>query len=233
MLRRETPVELCLVDRVRVAESSVIKAAFKWQEGSNYIIADVGRLPELHRLAVHSKRSPAFVLPDEFVDTSGFEQQIGCNALDAQSSRDKMRPDIMTVEMTPTEYQQHKLHPSMHQLSPNMPAGCARRVWIVEGGYCSDTRYVDKLHENQQQHQTLEASLKAYGYGVPVLPITLSFYGTIPDSAIVTVHTLSTKGGRACFFPVTHMPSFHAAVTLRRKLEGCFKNRRSHRNRST
>ena len=105
------------------------------QQGSNYIIADVGRLPELQRLGVHSKRITAFVLPDEFVDTSKFEQQVRGAA------------DIMKVEMTPDEYKQQELNSGMHQLSPIMPTGCARKVWTVEGGYCSDTRYVDKSHE--------------------------------------------------------------------------------------
>ena len=31
--------------------------------------------------------------------------------------------------------------------------GRARRVWIVEVGYCSDTRYLDKLQEKTRQHR--------------------------------------------------------------------------------
>ena len=45
------------------AMRKVIKATLKGQQGSKYIIADVGRLPELQKLGVHSKRIPAFVLP--------------------------------------------------------------------------------------------------------------------------------------------------------------------------
>ena len=182
------------------AMRKVIKATLKGQQGNNYIIADVGRLPELQRLGVHSKRIPAFVLPDEFDDTSGSEQQAKGAASDAQSHRDKIRPDIMTVEMTPAEYQQQKLQSGMHQLSPIMPTGHARKVWIVEGFtqvYCSDVSYVDKLHEKQQQHQRLEASLRAYGYDVSRLPILLGFYGTIPFSAVEAVHTLGIERKRA------------------------------------
>ena len=75
------------------------------------------------------------MLPDEFVVTSDFEQQVRGAASEAQSHRNKMRPDIMTVEMTPAEYQQQRIHSGMHQLSPIMPTGCARKVWILEGGY--------------------------------------------------------------------------------------------------
>ena len=116
------------------AMRKVIKAAFKGQQDSNYIIADVGRLQELKKLAVHSKRVPAFVLPNEFVDTSSLGQQTHNDAAHAQESRDKMRPAIMTVEMTPTDYQHCQLHPSTHNLSPKMPNGSTRKVWVVEGG---------------------------------------------------------------------------------------------------
>ena len=76
-------------------------------------------------------------------------------------------------------------------------------------GYCSDTRYVDKLHEKQQQHQRLEASLIAYGYDVTVLPIILGSYGTIPISAVEAVHTLGIERKRAnsCYLRYTRTPS--------------------------
>lgn len=173
------------------AMRKIIKAALKGQQGSNYVIADVGRLPELQKLGVHSKRIRACTLPDEFVDTSGSEQHNRGSAPYAPGCRDKMRPDIMPIEMTPFEYQQHNLHPSTKRLSLNLPTGSARKVWIVEGGY------VDKFHEKQQQHKRLEASLKAYGYDVHVLPVTLGFYGTIPNSAVEAMHTLGIERKRA------------------------------------
>lgn len=186
--------------------------------------------------SVHSKRVPAFVLPDDFVDTSTYEQQED-GAPDAQSRRDKMRPDIMTVEITPNDYQQYKLQPNMHQLSPNMPNGAARKVLIVEGRYSSDTRYIDKLHEKQQQHQRLQASLTAYGYNLTVLPITLGFYGTVSNSTVEAVRTLGIERGRVnklLLAPHTHaITTLQATGTLRRKLEDCFKNRTSHSNRPT
>ena len=41
----------------------------------------------------------------------------------------------------------------------------------MEGGYCSDTRYEEKLQEKGAQHRALEEALKAYGYNVTTLPI--------------------------------------------------------------
>ena len=98
-----------------------------------------------------------------------------------------------------------------------------------------DTRYVEKLHEKQQQHQGLEASLRAYGYDVSVLPIVLGFYGTISISAVKVAHTLGIeRKGAIKLLLALHMhaiTTLHAAVRLRRKLEVRFQNRGSHRNR--
>ena len=70
-----------------------------------------------------------------------------------------------------------------------------------------------------------------------MLPIILGFYGTIPNSTVEAVYTLGIESKRANKLLValhTHaITTLHATVTLRRKLEGCFKNRRSHRNRPT
>ena len=54
--------------------------------------------------------------------------------------------------------------------------GIARRVWIVEVGYCSDTRYLDKLQEKTQELQGL---LMDKGFKVTCLPIILGNSGEI------------------------------------------------------
>ena len=46
-----------------------------------------------------------------------------------------------------------------------MPKGKAREVSIVEGGHCSDTRYLAKLAEREAQH----TALKNCGHNVNVL----------------------------------------------------------------
>ena len=56
-----------------------------------------------------------------------------------------------------------------------MSAGCmqtltshtqsrARKVWIVEGGYCTDTRFTDKYGRKETQHEHLYQTLKAQGF---------------------------------------------------------------------
>ena len=43
-----------------------------------------------------------------------------------------------------------------------MPSGKARKVTIVEGGYCIDVSYLEKVKEKGQQHSKLEAALRLY-----------------------------------------------------------------------
>ncbi len=52
-----------------------------------------------------------------------------------------------------------------------MRNGNPRSIKIVEGGYCSDTRYEEKLQEKGAQHKALAEALKEYGYNVTTLPI--------------------------------------------------------------
>ena len=86
----------------------------------------------------------------------------------AADTRTKMRPDMMIVEMTTAEQQQYLRHDDnsgsrMTPLTPMMPGGNPRSIKIVEGGYCSDTRYEEKLQEKGAQHKALEEALKDYG----------------------------------------------------------------------
>ncbi len=86
-----------------------------------------------------------------------------------------MRPDMMIVEMTTAEQHQYLCHDDnsrsrLTPLTPLMPNGNPRSIKIVEGGYCSDTRYEEKLQEKGAQHKALEEALKDYGYNVTTLP---------------------------------------------------------------
>ena len=50
-----------------------------------------------------------------------------------------------------------------------MPNGKARKVTIVEGGYCSDVSYLVKVKGKGQQPARLEQALRLYGYDVTSL----------------------------------------------------------------
>ena len=149
------------------AMRTVIQAFTKGQCGSHYLIADVGKIEGLKDIGVHSKRVPAFVLPDRCLQARGLDPAVERGFLQggAAATRSKMRPDMMVVEMTTTEQQQYLRHDDnsgsrLPPLIPVMPNGNSRSVKIVEGGYCSDTRYEEKLQEKGAQHEALEEALK-------------------------------------------------------------------------
>jgi len=88
------------------AMRTVIQAFTKGQCGSHYLIAEVGKIEGLKDMGVHSKRVPAFVLPDRFIQARGLDPTVGRGFLQrgAADTRSKMRPDMM--EMTTAEQQQ-------------------------------------------------------------------------------------------------------------------------------
>lgn len=93
--------------------------------------------------------------------------------------RDKTRPDILIVEMTAAEQVQKQY---TEPLPPILPHSSARKVWLVEGGYCADTKYEEKLAEKQQQHQRLQGMLQMYGYTIILLPIKLGYIGVFGNN---------------------------------------------------
>ena len=140
--------------------------------GSYHMIADVGTADTLKDLGVHHKRIPKWVLPDSII---AYHNQDPVNA------RDKLRPDIMVVELSRAEQASCASRPPNRQLDARL-GNRARRVWILKGGYCSDTMYHEKLQEKTQQHQALVNMLTSYGYDVHLLPFPLGLAGTIYKS---------------------------------------------------
>ena len=144
---------------------TVIQAFTKGQCGSHYLIADVGKIEGLKDISVHSKIVPAFVLPDRCLQARGLDPTVERGFLQGGDAftRSKMRPDMIIVEMTTTEQQQYLRHDDKSgsrttPLTSMMPSGNPRSIKIVEGGYCSDTRYEEKLQEKGAQHKALAGS---------------------------------------------------------------------------
>ncbi len=54
----------------------VVQGLTKGRFGGFYLIADVGRLEGLKELGVHSKRIPAFVLPDRCMHNRGLDPTV-------------------------------------------------------------------------------------------------------------------------------------------------------------
>ena len=136
----------------------------------------------------------------------------------------------MMVEMTEAEQQMYLPHNAdsghaLPSLSPIMPNGKARTVSIVEGGYCSDTRYLEKLAEKEAQHTALETALKSYGYDVEVLTYILGFGGSTYTSNEKTMKALGIDHSAAdALTRKTHEHTVvcaHNILKCRRFLERC------------
>ena len=57
--------------------------------------------------------------------------------------------------------------------------GRRRKVWLLEGGYTSDTRHLAKIEEKRQQHKTLLKALEMQGFDARLLILTVGVGGTI------------------------------------------------------
>ena len=110
--------------------------------GNDYLIADVGTADTLKECITNGFPN---LLPESHIQQSTQALQPCRNNLTCRvgNARNKMRPDMMIVEMAGTE--QHTYSPHATDTGsrlPNLPAtmsnGKVRRVTIVEGGYCSD-----------------------------------------------------------------------------------------------
>ena len=63
-------------------------------------------------------------------------------------------------------------------IDPRLGCGRQRKIWIVEGGCCVDTRYAEKVAEKNKQHEKLVDMLKMYGYDVHLRPMPLGYTGS-------------------------------------------------------
>ena len=63
-------------------------------------------------------------------------------------------------------------------IDPRLGCGRQRKIWIVEGGCCVDTRYAEKVAEENEQHEKLVDMLKMYGYDVHPRPMPLGYTGS-------------------------------------------------------
>ena len=120
------------------AMRKLLKQVLSGKHGAHYVIADVGTLEGLKQLGVHNKRIPSFVLQDDTLPA-----QDTCDCTEEQQTgtheRDKLRPDIMLVELADIEREAHGAGEEMPLLNATVQNNRRRKVWIVEGGYCTDT----------------------------------------------------------------------------------------------
>ena len=155
---RSSTAKALFIDRRKVAARMILKTLLNVSKGAWHIAGDIVSKRRMGMLACEDSRVPDFLLADaDFPE--GPEQ------------RSKMRPDILLIgPIKVGRSGQHLLPPGC-----NLP----RKVAIVEVGYCSDTRLVDKLTDKHEQHAQLRTLLLANSHTVSVLPIMLGNTGSV------------------------------------------------------
>ena len=119
-----------------------LKSIVKGDHGGYYTIADIGRADLIEDMGVSAKRVPSWLLPDSYLQQANIDP----------SDRNRVRPDILLVEMTQTESLYYNSIPERPQRlqatmsgqdvpsssdttrSANDPEPQRRKVWLIEGG---------------------------------------------------------------------------------------------------
>jgi len=189
----------------------------------NYYTADVGTQEAMAALGAGGKRLP------EWLVTSATMKACGC----PPHNKDKLRPDCMIIEIpkckVPIDTRKRKFGKGSHGVGTQtlqvdlQVNGCARKIWIIELGYSSDTRCLDKVKGKTEQHEVSCKLLAHEGYEVIFLPIVLGSAGTLfqcVERATKELGILSTQKDK--LYSKLHLHSIHTLhklVQLRRSLE--------------
>ena len=159
----------------------ILKSIVKGDHGGYYIIADIGRAALIEEMGVSAKRIPAWLLPDSCLARANIDP----------ADRNRVRPDILLVEMTQSECANYKRgdhrHPELssimrHQIASRTDGSVGpqrRKVWLIEGGYTSDTRHLEKLAEKKSQHASLMNAIENRGLDARLMIFTFGVGGTI------------------------------------------------------
>ena len=230
-----------------VAHRMMLKGIInKGKMGSFLVIADVGKSETLRPIGVHHKRIPDWVLPDSVMATAHE---------DVQAARGKMRPDIMIVELDTRngpegelDYLQGPISTDRCPLPPTIKEkrslGCfrfemverPRKIWLLEGGYCADTKVQDKIDEKMQQHDELKKLLMQYGYECIYMAFPLGHAGAIYkiNFTALTEHLGVPKTAARKMLKDLHMHAItclHSIIMCRRHLEARHKHGAYRRNK--
>ena len=149
------------------------------------MIADVGTEDAMQEQGAQSLRLPPFLARAETIEEINEMQNDGeqWEYMDP-ADRLKLRPDIMMVDISNSQADAllnstNSVKRSRSGKETVMLRQQKFNVKIIEIGYCSDTRYHDKIKEKQAQHARLCTILRREGHSVEFLPIILGTYGSI------------------------------------------------------
>ena len=82
----------------------ILKSIAKGDHGGYYKIADIGRAELIEDMGVSAKRIPSWLLPDSCLERADIDP----------ADRNRLRPDIMLVEMSQLECMSYRRHSQKH-----------------------------------------------------------------------------------------------------------------------
>ena len=238
------------ISRHDAAMRKVLKAITRGPHGSFLKIADIGRDELVKDLGIVSKRIPPWLLTDADYESAGL----------SADRRQILRPDILIIEVSHAEQVRYSTaagqRPLTTKVDYHVPQALQARapkgnraiphdasrsaqlprrriIWLLEGGYTSDTRYEEKFREKQDQHRTLIDMLESKGFEVRLGIVALGVSGTIYRT---TQHALKDVGieteALKKLLRSLHqhaVESLHGIVVQRRKLDSTLIKHQSRR----
>ena len=188
-------------------------------------------------LGIINKTIPTWLLTDADIESVGL----------SANRRHILRPDIMLVEASHDEQIAYataaQIQPLSTELDYHVPNALRQRapngthasqpasrtlprrriIWLLEGGYTSDTRYEEKYREKQDQHRTLIEALELKGFEVRQRIVALGVSGTIyktTQSSLKDVGIETEPMKKLLKTLHQHaIESLHSIVVQRRKLD--------------
>jgi hypothetical protein len=148
-----------------------MKEIQKGSLGNFSCMADVGTAVLMEELGANSKRLPEWLITPNTMQKCDFSPE----------NIQKLRPDCMIVEITHEKIDRalKKGTRNGDNKVPTQINGRPRKIWLIEMGYSSDTRYMEKVMKRKEQHAGLCKLLAAEGYDVMLLPTVLGSAGTL------------------------------------------------------
>lgn len=163
--------------------------------GGYYTVADIGSAELIEDMGVSAKRVPPWLLPNSCLERANIDP----------ADRSRLRPDIMLVvtESESMSYRSYRRHTQRHlELSTtiNSQSGAdgssgpqRRKVWLIEGGYTSDTRHLEKLAEKQNQHRKVVGALELGRFDVKPMIFAFGVGGTIYKQSVEDMRQLGVS----------------------------------------
>ena len=179
-----------------------LKAIVKGGHGGYFTVADIGRDELTQEMGVSAKRIPPWLLPDSCLARAGIDP----------ADRHRVRPDILLVEMTSSESTYYtRSTGGLQELQADMgrqdvpssvrsagrPKPQCRKVWLIEGGYTSDTRYLEKIAQKKAQHQRLMEALKLKRFDAQLMIFAFGVGGSIYKQTMKDLRQLGVSAA-AC-----------------------------------